>query len=185
MNTNTAAPRRRWTLAHELGHLVAGDSQQLLLDENLYSSKSPDETRANAFAAAFLMPKPTLSARWEGRIANEGLVADLLEAFGVSLDALAFRLHNLGLVNADGRDDIRAMRPAMSAQRTQAVQELQGRRFPARLLARAIEAYVAGDLGVRPLSALLEIEPDEFLRMNEPDDQEAAAMSDVSVSAGS
>ena len=185
VNTSTAAPRRRWTLAHEVGHLVVGDSQQLLLDENLFGSKSPDETRANAFAAAFLMPKSTLRESWEGRIVNIELVADLLAEFGVSLDALAFRLHNLGLVNAPGRDDIRAMWPAMSAQRTQAAQERQGRRFPARLLTQAIEAYVIGELGVRPLSALLQIEPDEFLKMIEPDDQEAAAMSDESVSAGS
>jgi Zn-dependent peptidase ImmA (M78 family)/transcriptional regulator with XRE-family HTH domain len=185
VNTSTAAPRRRWTLAHELGHLVAGDSQQILLDENLYGSKSPDETRANAFAAAFLMPRSTLWERWEGRIVDEDLITELLDVFGVSLDALAFRLHNLSMVNAEGRDHIRDMWPAMSAQRTQAAQERQGRRFPARLLTRAIQAFVVGELGVRPLSALLEIEPDEFLRMIEPDDQEAAAMSDESVSARS
>jgi len=185
VSTYSPAPRRRWTLAHELGHLVAADSHQLLVDENLFGSKSHDETRANAFAAAFLMPHPTLRAKWEGRPISEDLVAELLETFGVSLDALAFRLHNVGLVNAAGRDRIRAMWPSMSAQRTQAAQERQGRRFPVRLLRRAMDAYMVGELGVRPLSALLQIEPDEFLRLMRPDDQEAAAMSNETVTVGS
>jgi len=183
ISTYGAAPRRRWTLAHELGHLVAEDSQQLHLDENLFSSRSPDETRANAFAAAFLMPESSMRADTLKRKLTLGLVTDLLVKYGVSLDALAFRLHNLQLVNAKGRDRIRGMWPQLSAQRTEAAQERQGRRFPVRLLRRALDAYVQGELGVRPLSALLEIEPEEFLSLIKPDDQEAAAMSKEAVNA--
>jgi Zn-dependent peptidase ImmA (M78 family)/transcriptional regulator with XRE-family HTH domain len=182
VSTYGAAPRRRWTLAHELGHLVAGDSQQLHLDENLFSSRSPDETRANAFAAAFLMPESSLRADKRKELTLE-LVTELLVKYGVSLDALAFRLHNLQLVNAIGRDRIRDMWPLLSAQRTEAAQERQGRRFPVGLLRRALDAYVKGELGVRPLSALLEIEPDEFLGLIKPDDEEAAAMSKEAVNA--
>lgn len=183
VSTYGAAPRRRWTLAHELGHLVAGDSQRLHLDENLFSSRSPDETRANAFAAAFLMPPKPLRNDIGKRQLTLELVTELLMKYGVSLDALAFRLHNLELVNASGRDDIRAMWPMLSAQRTESAQERQGRRFPVPLLRRALNAYLRGELGVRPLSALLEIEPDEFLGLMKPDDQEAAAMSNEGVDA--
>jgi transcriptional regulator with XRE-family HTH domain len=183
VSTYGAAPRRRWTLAHELGHLVAGDSQQVHLDENLFSSRSPDETRANAFAAAFLMPESSLRSDIRKQKLTPELVIGLLGKYGVSLDALAFRLHNLQLVNANGRDRIRAMWPQLSAQRTAAAQERQGRRFPVRLLRRALDAYVRGELGVRPLSALLEIEPDEFLELIKPDDEEAAAMSKEAVDA--
>jgi len=48
-----------------------------------------------------------------------------------------------------------------------------------------MDAYMVGELGVRPLSALLQIEPDEFLRLMRPDDQEAAAMSNETVTVGS
>ncbi|WP_250286724.1 ImmA/IrrE family metallo-endopeptidase, partial [Frankia sp. CiP1_Cm_nod2] len=55
------ATRQRYTLAHEIGHIAAGDVQGdtngITIDEGLYSRRSREETRANSFAAAFLMPE--------------------------------------------------------------------------------------------------------------------------------
>lgn len=99
----TAVPyRQRFTIAHELGHLIAGDDQQLHLDEDIFgaASRSPgSERRANAFAAAVLMPERTL---------RETVGDDRLDEFGfcrlaaelrVSPAALAHRLHDLDLID--------------------------------------------------------------------------------------
>ena len=177
VSTYPPAPRRRWTLAHELGHLLAGDSQTLVVDENLFASKAPAETRANAFAAAFLMPKGFLLSEVGSRTLSESVVEELLGTFEVSLDALAFRLHNVGVVNAAGRDVVRDMWRNISVTRSEDASQREGRYLPVRLVRQAVGEYVAGQLGVRPLAALFDVDADEFLALISPDEEEAAALS--------
>lgn len=74
------APRQRFAMAHELGHLLAHDDQEIHQDRDIYAAenqRSGSEMRANAFAAAFLMP--------------ECEVEDWLSEYGLELDA-PFRL---------------------------------------------------------------------------------------------
>ncbi len=112
VSSSIAAHRQRYTIAHELGHLVAGDRGDIV-DENINFSKTPEESRANAFAAAFLMPANALRTAFGDQSApTDQLIADLLARYRVSLDALAFRLHNLNIINADGRDAVRRMSSA-------------------------------------------------------------------------
>ncbi|WP_327586126.1 XRE family transcriptional regulator [Nonomuraea sp. NBC_00507] len=59
VGTSTVPSRQRFTLAHELGHVLAGDDQGLLVDVDIYDkrhSRQSSEIRANAFATAFLLP---------------------------------------------------------------------------------------------------------------------------------
>ncbi|MET8147025.1 XRE family transcriptional regulator [Actinoplanes sp. NPDC049668] len=166
VSSNIAATRQRFTLAHELGHLVAGDSQDLLVDEDVFGRRTPEETRANAFAAAFLMPEAAIRAAVPHGGASEEIVAQLLGRFGVSLDALAFRLHNVGVVNAAGRDRVRSMSSNRIALRSGRASDLQARgdrRAPGNLLDRAMEAYFQGRISVRPLAELLAIDPELLL----------------------
>lgn len=168
VSTRISATRQRWTLAHEIGHIVAEDSQSTLVDENVWSSRAaPTETRANAFAAEFLVPSATLTAE-VGRDTEltEEVIGYLLGRFRVSLDALAFRLHNTGLVDYHGRDRIRAMSSRavqLRAGRVAELQSRQDRRLPRRLVDNLVEAYVRGQVGVWPFAALLEVEPESLL----------------------
>jgi transcriptional regulator with XRE-family HTH domain len=166
VSSGISGTRQRFTLAHEVGHLVAGDSQELLVDESVFGRKTPAESRANAFAAAFLMPAAALHAAVPYGGVSEEIVAALLGRFGVSLDALAFRLHNVDVVDAAGRDRIRSMssnRIALRSGRATDLQARNDRRVPGNLLGRAIEAYVEGRISVRPLAELLRVEPDQLL----------------------
>ncbi|MER7459971.1 XRE family transcriptional regulator [Micromonospora sp. NPDC126480] len=166
VNSGISATRQRFTLAHEIGHLFTGDSQALRIDENVFGRKNPDEERANAFAAAFLMPEDALKAAVPRGYVSEDLVAELLSRYGVSLDALAFRLHNIGVINAAGRDRIRSMsstRIALRSGRTSDLQARGDRRVPGNLLYRSVEAYVQGKISVKPLARLLSVEPDQLL----------------------
>jgi Zn-dependent peptidase ImmA (M78 family)/DNA-binding XRE family transcriptional regulator len=165
VSSSVTSTRLRFTLAHELCHLAAGDGQ-ITVDKDVFERSTPEEKRANAFAAAFLMPATAIRRAMAGREIDEGLVAGLLGRFRVSLDALAFRLHNVGVVNASGRDRVRAMSSARIALRPGRVEDLQAHneeRAPNRLLARAMEAFVAGALGIRPLAALLDTDPNHLL----------------------
>lgn len=166
VSSSIAAHRQRYTIAHELGHLMAGDHGDII-DENINFSKSPEESRANAFAAAFLMPENALrTAFGDQSVPTEQLIADLLARYRVSLDALAFRLHNLGIINAAGRDAMRRMSSARIALRQGRASDLQARhdwRWPGGLLRRAVEAYVKGQISIRPIAQLVMVDPDVLL----------------------
>ena len=57
INSDKPRVRRRFTIAHELGHLALGHllGGQVIVDETV-RGKSPHEQQANAFAAGLLMP---------------------------------------------------------------------------------------------------------------------------------
>ena len=58
MLVSTAFTRghQRFTAAHELAHHLLGDPREVVIDSGLYDDSNPIEKRANAFAAALLMP---------------------------------------------------------------------------------------------------------------------------------
>lgn len=88
-------PHARFTIAHEIGHAVLGHSQRrfraALSRERLDVPKvtKVDETQADAFAAAFLIPPALVEA-------DPSLTAkQLAEMFGVSLKCASIRLPQL------------------------------------------------------------------------------------------
>jgi transcriptional regulator with XRE-family HTH domain len=84
------AARQRLNLAHELGHLV------------LRPGKGVDEEKAAfRFGAAFLAPANTLRREVGARRSAIGLDELLLlkRRYGMSLQALLHRLHDLGVIN--------------------------------------------------------------------------------------
>lgn len=100
----TSWTRQRYTIAHELGHVLAGDAQELQVDLDVTAPSAghaQTEMRANAFAAAFLMPADTITSRW--RSGDETVFAHLVGELRVSPSALAWRLLNLGLISDSER----------------------------------------------------------------------------------
>jgi Zn-dependent peptidase ImmA (M78 family) len=106
--------RRRFTIAHELGHLRLHVGRPLLLEtsathfslnERRTGGEVPspyEEAQANRFAAELLMPRSTVELLFisrYNRVANEGeLLKTLASAFEVSSSAMQYRLVNLGLM---------------------------------------------------------------------------------------
>jgi Zn-dependent peptidase ImmA (M78 family)/DNA-binding XRE family transcriptional regulator len=92
LNTFKSAEHSRFDAAHELGHLIR-DRHSMLHGE----THSPDmEREANAFASAFLMPRASVFARGAGVLTLDKLM-QIKRVWGVSLAALAYRMHHLGL----------------------------------------------------------------------------------------
>jgi hypothetical protein len=164
--SDVSATRQRFTLAHELAHLAMGDSQDLRVDENVFGRKTDDEHRANALAAAFLMPAGAIRSSMPRGYLSEEAIAHLLGRFGVSLDVLAFRLYKVGVTNAAGRERIRSMSSSRIALRRGRAADLQARndqRAPGNLLLRAADAYVSGRISIRPLAQLLQVDQERLL----------------------
>ena len=99
---NGAEPpqRRRFTLAHELGHWIcqclegtAAPTYCRAEEVGLDPSVKALEREANVFAAELLMPEPAVRSAWNG---DPDACA---ERFDVSGEAMRWRLYNLGLVD--------------------------------------------------------------------------------------
>lgn len=90
LNTKKSAEHSRFDAAHELGHLV------------LHRHGSPQgreaEREANAFASALLMPKASVLA-YAPRMATLEHLIQLKKLWGVSVAALTYRLHAVGVLS--------------------------------------------------------------------------------------
>jgi Zn-dependent peptidase ImmA (M78 family) len=100
LNGSDSRNRQRFTCAHELGHYNrrarTGDEgpwKYIDYRDALASrGNNPDEVYANQFAAELLMPGELVKKKWPDD------VSALAYEFGVSADAMTFRLKNLGLM---------------------------------------------------------------------------------------
>src|SRR5262249_16584422 len=143
--------------------------------EDLYGRRSAQETRANSFAAAFLTPERSLRQSLGPDGPTETSIGAMLARYKVSVDALAFRLHNVNLVTAAGRDRIRQMSARRLVLMTGHAEEYQrqlqrvgARRLPASALVRAQEAYASGGISGRVLSRLTGVPEDVLLQQLQP-----------------
>lgn len=106
-NKRNGTERKRFTIAHELGHFILHSKEQpIFIDKtpsvmfrNNSSSTGEDfkEREANAFAASLLMPKRLI----EDEISKapndfDKAISYLAKKFEVSQQAMSFRLSNLG-----------------------------------------------------------------------------------------
>lgn len=109
VNALHAPNRRRFTLAHELahivlhreelGHAVHVDRGSLRRDALAAEGVDPIEIEANAFAAELLMPTHLLISeleRYPVDLEDDAAVAALAKRFKVSDAAMRYRLNSLG-----------------------------------------------------------------------------------------
>lgn len=96
-NAKEISYRSRFALAHELGHVLLGHLGNEIdqLQDHAFENSDPIEHSANVFASGLLMPEKEVRSFFE--VANS--VQTLAEAFGVSNNAMVFRLQELGLVS--------------------------------------------------------------------------------------
>lgn len=109
VNTLHAPNRQRFTLAHEIAHIllhrheleqaVHVDRGSLRRDALASAGIDATEIEANAFAAELLMPTELLNSALDGRsvdLEDDEAVATLAKRFKVSEAAIRFRLSSLG-----------------------------------------------------------------------------------------
>lgn len=90
LNTFKSAELCRFDAAHELGHLV--------LHQHGHPQGTDVEREANAFASAFLMPRASVLARAPRSATIQSLIK-FKKYWSVSVAALNYRLHSLGLIS--------------------------------------------------------------------------------------
>jgi Zn-dependent peptidase ImmA (M78 family) len=112
VNSNNARVRQRFTIAHELGHLLLHERQELILERHVHvnfrdatssTATNEEEIEANQFAAELLMPhdllKRNLDSLLDDRpLSDADLVRRLASRFEASQQAMEFRLASLGML---------------------------------------------------------------------------------------
>ncbi len=102
INSNNPGDRQRFTLAHELGHLILNDKMGGELDE---------EKACNRFAGAFLLPASAV--RQDLGMPRTSLeiqeLAILKEAFGLSMGSILRRAYEVGVINTASYKEIKRL----------------------------------------------------------------------------
>ena len=112
VNARHGENRQNFTIGHEIGHFLLHEGDEVHVDREFRiklrsgaSSAGTDmeERESNLFAAELLMPARFLERDLEKidglDLDNETVVARLAEKYGVSTQAMTFRLANLGYIN--------------------------------------------------------------------------------------
>jgi len=110
INGAADAGRRRFNLAHELGHHLVGDAYAAEVD---VSFGNDTEKFLNAFAAYLLMPRAEVSESWSEFASRDRRLAAVAVAtrFRVSWSAACSHLRNLGVIESDERDQLEQAPP--------------------------------------------------------------------------
>ena len=153
VNGEDVSGRQRFTLAHELCHLLAGDPVDVEVLSSL-ADKTPAEHRADSFAANFLAPDEGVRRAVGAQQFDEALVRRLSRLFGMSHPAMTRRLEEVGSVRFLSSDHARdvALRAALLAV---GGDKTSSRRPPVRLLDRALRAYEEGRIGIGLVADIL------------------------------
>ncbi len=113
VNSSHAPNRQRFTVAHEVGHLVLHKGKPVFVDSfegriNWRDGASAaEESEANAFAAELLMPRVFVNREVEKALEDRSLspvqlIADMAKVFKVSQESMRYRLENLGILDPGG-----------------------------------------------------------------------------------
>jgi Zn-dependent peptidase ImmA (M78 family)/transcriptional regulator with XRE-family HTH domain len=175
INGSTDVGRRRFSLAHELGHHLVGDAF-----EPVTGSVGDTEKNLNVFAVHFLMPGDSVKRMWaelsEKTIRLKALT--IAVRFRVSWSAACSQLRNLGLIDYATLDDLKQVEPQQwewveLGERW--VAELEAPAIPPVYGRQVIEAYRSGRLTATRTVELLQ----GTLKMDELPPSEEITLEDL------
>lgn len=160
VDSTHVAERQRFSLAHELGHLLFGSSTYV---DAASSERTPQEILCDEFARHLIIPesgiRAWLSVNCAGGV-DERVMALLARHFGASPDATRIQLDRMGLLHSGlGDSPLPTGRrwayqygwgPQYDACQAAAAQP----RVPRRILDRAMAAYRDGRVGIAALATL-------------------------------
>lgn len=190
--------RQRFTIAHELGHILARDAQELVVESHVAPGRQKDltEVRANVFASNLLMPAPEVRDKFRqvadrhGRLTDEAF-SGLVVGFKVSPSALAARLSQLRLIDAKSAPHLQGFTTEIChllAGATDAFQRqlawAAAERFPVRLVTALYKCYADGETTLRPLASLLGMDVDQLHDLLDPAEPDTPELADSAVEEG-
>ncbi|MGE3449029.1 MAG: ImmA/IrrE family metallo-endopeptidase [Microbacteriaceae bacterium] len=159
--------RQRTSIAHELGHVLAGDLDRPA--DGAPGERTPAEKQADTFARHLLLPLDAVRARVEPGQATVAALSALVQEFEVSPHVAAIQLKEAGVIDPDTSQEwSRLTAPMLAAehgwlsQYRSLVADSTQPRAPQQLMARAVVGYHRGVLGLTEVALWYRQEPDEL-----------------------
>lgn len=92
INKNFPVERKRFSLLHELGHLLLNISPDCLLK---------DEDVCHKFASEFLLPRKTILEEFGGKRQHISIseLQSIQDKYGISIKAIVYKLKDVGIIN--------------------------------------------------------------------------------------
>lgn len=164
INSSRPLSRQVFTAAHEYGHCLRHRRSGILIDQStqenfLQGDKSPNERFADLFASAFLMPRRAIEKAIKNLNKHVGPeeVIQLKRYFGVSYQAMVYRLINLNVIPKARKDEFLQIKPNALENSIFGVTEdtrvPEG--LPERYVRLALDAYLMNKVTVSRLAELL------------------------------
>jgi Zn-dependent peptidase ImmA (M78 family) len=171
--TTSVPERQRSSLAHELGHIVFADYEAGLRHDP--SERTPEETRADAFARHLMAPVQGVTAFLEDLDAVRKAVTDrhvsfVVRHFQVSPAIAVIQMHSEGWITAEQKAAWRgstqglALRYGWIGDYRAMAAESSTPRPPQRLIENTTEGYIRNLVSVQGLAALSGVDPERQLR---------------------
>lgn len=169
LNAGDLQGRRNFTLAHELGHLLYGHESNLCyIPLKLSDIRGGIEYKTNQFAIELLLPEAGVKEDFHRRqlsiTPSEKELGQMAGKWGASIQALGYRLENLGLIESGYTDTLFETKPKfLRRPRVPKWKRQLGKEF----VETTFEAYekglisagkVANGLGISVREAMKEIE---------------------------
>jgi len=169
LNASELEGRRNFTLAHELAHLLYGHESALCyIPLKLSDVREDIEFKTTQFAVELLLPETGVREDFQRRelstTPSETELGQMAAKWGVSIQALGYRLENLGLIAKEYTDTLFERKPKfLRRPRIPKWKRQMGKQF----VEETFEAYekglisagkVASGLGITVREAMKEIE---------------------------
>ncbi len=163
INGNDSTSAQIFTLCHELGHIVLGQSG---VSDVVKNNSKKIEKWCNEFAANILMPKNDVIDTFDQYINISQFLQDATKLFHLSTNALLLRIYNLNLIDKDTFDKEWAKAKALYKDYLKSLQESNGKssgyyyktvnsRLSHRLLQSLISSTSVGKTTFRDAACLL------------------------------
>ncbi|OFV81825.1 MAG: hypothetical protein A2W26_07985 [Acidobacteria bacterium RBG_16_64_8] len=165
-NSSQRLSRQRFTAAHEYGHLLFDAQPRLKVDLSVFAAgRDISETRANAFAAHFLVPLEGVDRVVKQLGVREIRAATLVHLqfhFGVSYEVVRFQLLNAGVISKTAAGTLAGAAPERLAWELGYGDKLRADRedrdrtsLPPSYVGLAVKAYQTGRVSLSRLAELL------------------------------
>jgi Zn-dependent peptidase ImmA (M78 family)/DNA-binding XRE family transcriptional regulator len=163
VNSNPTMGNQLFSLAHEYGHFIF-HKNRLGIISFMKEENTLDERLANYFASNFLMPEDAVNDIFNIRIKNRKDVTSedivyLADYFGVSFQAMVFRLNNLKLLNEEKKEKLITETWVTAVRKSMRISEPErGRfKFPSLYLYLCMKAYQQGRITTSKFANFLEL----------------------------
>ena len=161
VNSSDVPWRKNFSIAHELFHILTWNQQlfeSILENETLWKK---NEKLANAFAAGLLLPAEILKKEIR-KLSKENNISDaatiaIARKFGVSLDALLWRMVNLKLISYEIRKQALSDEGLIELDKIERKSDHDQFQFSERFIRLAYLAYEAGNISRSKFSKILSV----------------------------